>query len=53
MNFAVRKLKAGQELKSVHPRFAIVPAHPVSHKASNVKKTQKFGIHRISGNPAG
>lgn len=41
MNFAVRKLKTGQELKSVRPRFAIVPAHPSSYKANNVKKKHK------------
>lgn len=39
MNFAVRRLIAGQELKSGHPRFAvIVPAQPAVYKASNVKK---------------
>lgn len=42
MNFAVRRLIAGQELKSGHPRFAvIVPAQPAVYKASNVKKKNK------------
>lgn len=47
MNFAVRRLIAGQELKSGHPRFTvIVPAQPAVYKASNVKKKPKIKIGR-------